>query len=241
MGLTAGPSTDLDSPAESPRPRLSAPVPGTRLDGRQSPVLTLTRLVLRAVVWGAAAGGLQMDGLANIPASGPLLICSNHLSNFDPLVYAATLPRVLHALTKAELFQTGIGRAFFLSCNCIPVRRGAPDRLAIRGALAVLASGGALLLFPEGHRAGVTGLLGFEVGAGYLARRSRAIVLPCAIWGTEKVLPKGRVLPRRSPISVRIGAPFHPVAEDPAAISREIRARVAELLPQPYRGSADGN
>jgi 1-acyl-sn-glycerol-3-phosphate acyltransferase len=204
-------------------------------------LLTLTRLVLRVVVWSAASGGLQLEGLANIPPSGPLLICSNHLSNFDPLVYAATLPRVLHALTKAELFQTRIGRAFFLRCNCIPVRRGAPDRLAIRGALAVLASGGALLLFPEGHRASTTGLLGFELGAGYLARRSGATVLPCAIWGTEAVLPKGRLMPRRRPIAVRIGAPFHPVAEEPAAISREIRARVAALLPESYRGSADGD
>jgi len=241
VGLTAGPTTDLDSAAESPRPRLSAPVPGTRLDGRQSLLLTLTRLVLRAVVWWAASGGLQMDGLANIPPSGPLLICSNHLSNFDPLVYAATLPRVLHAFTKAELFQTRLGRAFFLRCNCIPVRRGAPDRLAIRGALAVLASGGALLMFPEGHRAGATGLLPFEVGAGYLAWRSGATVLPCAIWGTEEALPKGHLVPRRRPISVRIGAPFHPAAEEPAATSREIRARVAALLPEPYRGSADGN
>lgn len=238
MGLSAGPTTDRDSPVEPSRPKLSAAVPGTRLDGRQSGLLTLTRLVLRVVVWLAASGGLQIEGLGNIPASGPLLICSNHLSNFDPLVYAATLPRVLHALTKAELFQTRVGRAFFLRCNCIPVRRGAPDRLAIRGALAVLASGGALLLFPEGHRASGSGLLGFELGAGYLARRSGATVLPCAIWGTEEVLPKGRLVPRRRPISVRIGAPFHPVAEEPAAIGREIRSRVAALLPDRYRGSA---
>jgi 1-acyl-sn-glycerol-3-phosphate acyltransferase len=182
-----------------------------------------------------------MEGLANLPATGPLLICSNHLSNFDPLVYAATLPRVLHALIKAELVQSRIGRAFFLRCNCIPVRRGAADRLAIRGALAVLASGGALLLFPEGHRASRGGLLEFEAGAGYLAWRSGALVLPCAIWGTEEVLPRGRLVPRRRPISVRIGEPFRPVAEDPVGISREIRAHVAGLLPERYRGSADAD
>jgi len=241
VGLSAGPTTDLDSPAEHARPKQSSPVPGTRLDGSQSRLLTLTRLVLRVVVWMAASGGLQIEGLENVPGSGPLLICSNHLSNFDPLVYAAILPRVLHALTKAELFQSRTGRAFFLRCNCIPVRRGSPDRLAIRGALAVLASGGALLLFPEGHRAGAAGLLRFELGAGYLARRSGAAVLPCAIWGTEEILPKGRLVPRRRPISVRIGVPFLAAAEEPAAISREIRAQVAGLLPDRYRGSADAD
>jgi len=240
VGLRAGRSTDLGAGNEGRRPNLSAPVPGTRLDGRQSGLLTLTRRVLRLVVWWAASGGLQIEGLANIPATGPVLICSNHVSNFDPLVYAATLPRVLHALTKAELFQTRLGRAFFLRCNCIPVRRGAPDRLAMRGSLAVLASGGALLLFPEGHRA-TSGMLGFELGAGYLAWRSGAAVLPCAIWGTEEVLPKDRLVPRRRPISVRIGSPFHPVAGEPVAISREIQARVAALLPHRYQGSADAD
>jgi 1-acyl-sn-glycerol-3-phosphate acyltransferase len=239
VGLSARPTTDPHAAKESRRGKPSAPAPGTRLDGRQSGLLTTTRAVLRLVVRYAASGGLQVEGLANIPASGPLLICSNHLSNFDPLVYAATLPRVLHALTKAELFQTRLGRAFFLRCNCIPVRRGAPDRLALRGALAVLASGGALLLFPEGHRATGAGMLGFELGAGYLAWRSGAMVLPCAIWGTGAVLPKGRLLPRRRPISVRIGAPFHPAGQKPAAISREIQAQVAALLPQRYQGSAD--
>jgi 1-acyl-sn-glycerol-3-phosphate acyltransferase len=241
VGLSAGPSTDLEPGADGMRPKMSAPVPGTRLDGRQSGLLTVTRGVLRLVVWLAASGGLRIEGLANIPATGPLLICSNHLSNFDPLVYAATLPRVLHALTKAELFQTRLGRAFFLRCNCIPVRRGAADRLAIRGALSVLASGGALLLFPEGHRATGSGMLGFELGAGYLAWRSGAMVIPCAIWGTEDVLPKGRLVPRRKPISVRIGPPFHPVSGDPGAISGEIQARVAALLPERYRGSADAD
>jgi 1-acyl-sn-glycerol-3-phosphate acyltransferase len=241
VGPSAGQSTDLDAGTKGSRRELSGPVPGTRLDGRQSGLLTATRRVLRAVVWWAASGGLKIEGLANIPATGSLLICSNHLSNFDPLVYAATLPRVLHALTKAELFQTRLGRAFFLRCNCIPVRRGAPDRLAIRGALAVLASGGALLLFPEGHRATGAGMRGFELGAGYLAWRSGAMVLPCAIWGTEEVLPKGRLVPRRRPISVRIGSPFHPVAGKPASISLEIQTRVAALLPQPYRGSADAD
>jgi 1-acyl-sn-glycerol-3-phosphate acyltransferase len=241
VGISAGPSTDLDAGTDSTRPKRSAPVPGTRLDGRQSGLLTATRRVLRVVVWLSASGGLQIEGIANIPATGPLLICSNHLSNFDPLVYAAILPRVLHAFTKAELFQTRLGRAFFLRCNCIPVRRGAPDRLAIRGALSVLASGGALLLFPEGHRATGTGMLGFEVGAGYLAWKSGAMVLPCAIWGTEEVLPKGRLVPRRKPISVRIGSPFQPVAGEPVAISREIQTRVAALLPQRYRGSADAD
>lgn len=239
MAASPGPSGDLDAGPghwQAPGPRLT---PGARLDGSQSGLLTLTRAVLRLTVRASAKGGLDLEGLANVPSKGPLLICSNHVSNFDPLVYAAVLPRVLHALTKAELFGNPVLRAFLLRCNCIPVRRGAPDRLAVRGALAVLRSGGALLLFPEGHRAAGGGMLEFEPGAGYLALRSGATVLPCAIWGTEEVLPKHRLLPRRGRIAVRLGPPFLPVGGDPLAVSREIQATVARLLPEQYRASAD--
>jgi 1-acyl-sn-glycerol-3-phosphate acyltransferase len=216
----------------------SSGLPGTRLDGSQSALLILTRYVLRITVRLAAAGGVRLEGLSQVPGEGPLLICSNHVSNFDPLVYAALLPRVLHALTKAELFSNPILGGFLIRCNCIPVRRGTPDRPAIRGALAVLRSGGALLLFPEGHRA-EDGMQDFEAGAGFLASRSRATVLPCAIWGTERVLPKHTLLPRRAPIFVRLGEPFQPLGQDPLAVSREIQGRVAELLPVSYRSSAD--
>ncbi|HEY6539213.1 MAG TPA: lysophospholipid acyltransferase family protein [Candidatus Dormibacteraeota bacterium] len=217
----------------------AAPLPGVRLDGTESGLLILTRAVLRLTVGAVALGGVQLDGLDRVPREGPLLICSNHVSNFDPLVYAALLPRVLHALTKAELYDNPLLRTFLLHCNCIPVHRGTPDRRAIRSALTVLGSGGALLLFPEGHRAKGTGMLGFAAGAGYLAARSGARVLPCAIWGTERVLPPGRLLPRRKPISVRLGASFQPVSTDPTETSREIQDRVAELLPEGYRSSAD--
>ncbi|HVC40027.1 MAG TPA: lysophospholipid acyltransferase family protein [Candidatus Dormibacteraeota bacterium] len=216
-------------------------LPGTRLDGGQSGLLVLTRAVLRVTVRVLAEGGVDLEGLGNVPVQGPLLICSNHLSNFDPLVYAALLPRVLHALTKAELYANPVMRQFLLHCNCIPVHRGAPDRVAIRAALAVLRSQGALLLFPEGHRAPAGTMLGFEPGAGYLALRSRATVLPCAVWGTERILPKGRLWPRRGSIAVRLGAPFQPRGADPGLVSRQIRERVGALLPEQFRRSADAD
>lgn len=239
MAVSPGPTRDLDPGPGRERVLARKAVPGVRLDGRQSGLLSLTRAVLRLTVRASARGGLQLEGLANVPGEGPLLICSNHVSNFDPLVYAAIVPRVIHALTKAELFSNPLLRAFLLRCNCIPVRRGAPDRAAVRGALSVLDSGGALLLFPEGHRAPGGGMLPFEAGAGYLALRSGAVVLPCAIWGTEHVLPQHKLRPRRGRIWVRLGEPFRPVGEDPVAISREIQATVARLLPERYRPSAD--
>ena len=109
----------------------------------------------------------------------------------------------------------------------------------MRAALAVLGSGGALVLFPEGDRSRGQGMLPFEAGAGYLALRSRALVVPCGIWGTESSLPIGALIPRRAAIQLRIGEPFHPTVARPAEASWQIQAQVAELLPAPYRGSAN--
>ena len=241
MALQPDPTPDRGSGPSSARSVPARAMPGVRLDGGQTVLLRVTRAVLRVVVKLSAVEGVQLEGLPNIPTAGPLLICSNHLSNLDPLVYAAILPRVLHALTKAELYRNPLLRGFLLRCNCIPVRREAPDRVAIHGALAVLGSGGALLLFPEGHRSLPGAMLEFEPGAGYLALRSGAQVVPCAIWGTEDVLPKRRLVPCRGGIAVRIGEPFRPAGGDPSVVSRGIRARVLELMPARYRGSADSD
>lgn len=239
MAIGTGPRQELDRESAGTLGRPGPRAPGARLDGTQSWLLILTRAVLRLTVKLVAAEGARPENLGNVPREGPLLICSNHVSNFDPLVYAAVIPRVLHALTKADLYRNPVLRAFLLRCNCIPVRRGAADRRAIRSALQVLASGGALLLFPEGHRAPPEGMLPFEPGAGYLALRSGAMVLPCAIWGTEAVLPKGKLVPRRGAIRVRLGEPFRPTGTDSAVASRAIEAQVAGLLPPEYQRSPD--
>ncbi|MHB8395341.1 MAG: lysophospholipid acyltransferase family protein [Candidatus Dormibacteria bacterium] len=186
-----------------------------------------------------ARGGLDVEGLERVPATGPLLVCSNHLSNFDPLVLGAVFPRVMHAMAKAELFDHRLLRLYLERCNCFPVRRHEPDRAALRAASIVLNSGGALVLFPEGHRSAGQGMLEFEPGVGYLARRTGATVVPCGIWGTERVLRAGGVVPHRAPIHLRVGSPWVPAGRDPVAITKEIERRVAEMLPERYRPSAD--
>jgi len=220
-------------------PKGARPLKGVRTDGGRSATLRLTQAALRLLVRGLAVGGLEVQGLDAVPEAGPLLICANHLSNFDPLVIGAVFPRVMHAMAKAEMFSNPLLRAYLLRCNCFPVRRGAPDRNALRAAALVLGSGGALVVFPEGHRGDASELQPFEPGVGYIARRSRAMVVPCAIWGTEGVLPKGKLVPRRSRIHLSIGRPFQPQGGSPGQISDEIRERVAELLPPEYRQSAD--
>ena len=228
------------STSKAGAPAHGTPLPvGLRLDGTRSLTLRVTQAGLRLLIDLCAAPGSTSEGLDLIPSAGPLLVCSSHMSNLDPLLLAARLPRVPHAMAKAEMFRNPVLRAYLNQCNCFPVRRGEPDRRAIRAALAVLKSGGVLVLFPEGHRSYGKGLLPFEPGAGYLAVRAGVPVLPCAVWGTETVLSRGALIPRRAPIHLRVGEPFVPLPGAPAEVSREIRRRVAAMLPASYRGSAD--
>ncbi len=210
--------------------------PGVRLDLRSGPVMRATQASLRWGLRRLAGRHLLLDGLERVPAAGPLLVCSNHHSYLDPLLVGAFFPRDLHAMAKAELYRNPLLRALLVQCHCIPVRRGTGDRQALRGALAVLGRGGAVLLFPEGTRGHGQGLLPGTGGVGFLARRSGAAVLPCAVWGTERSLPRGGRMPRRGPIRLRFGDPFVPRAHSRPDIAEEVMRAIAALLPLRYRG-----
>lgn len=160
---------------------------------------------------------LTVTGHEHIPPRGPVLLASNHTGFLDgPLVFAlcARPPRVL---TKSELFVGPLGRALTW-LDQIPVRRGTPDRAALRAALDSLAAGRAVGVFPEGTRGAGT-FQEVNDGLAYLAVRSGAPVVPVAILGTAAAMPRGSRLPTwRSTVRVAFGPPHElTVAGDPFA------------------------
>jgi 1-acyl-sn-glycerol-3-phosphate acyltransferase len=147
-----------------------------------------------------AAGFLQsiyrfeMVGLENIPNDGGVLICSNHINNFDPPVVGIKIPRPVYYMAKEELFSIPVFGKIVRMCNAFPVKRGMSDREALRKGLNILKDGHILGLFPEGTRS-KTGELGKGLaGAGFFASRSNAVVIPCAIIGPYKILHKIKVV-----------------------------------------------
>jgi len=87
----------------------------------------------------------------------------------------------------------------------IPFDRERAQLESLDQALAQMADGRSVLMFPEGTRSTDGSLQEFKSGAGYLALRSGCDVLPIHISGTHQVLGKGSVLPRYHPVEVRIG------------------------------------
>ena len=122
------------------------------------------------------------------------MLCSNHISNFDPIVVGINVPRPVYFMAKEELFETPIFGKIVRMCNAFPVKRGLSDRTALRTGLKVLKDGHTLGLFPEGTRS-KTGELGKGLaGAGFFALRSEAWVVPCAVIGPYKALRKLKVV-----------------------------------------------
>jgi 1-acyl-sn-glycerol-3-phosphate acyltransferase len=144
---------------------------------------------------------------------------------------------------KSEYFDKGFVRWVFTNYHAFPVVRHSADRAALRRALQVLAAGQALIVYPEGTRVESGGLRAGEPGAGFIAQRSGAPVLPVALIGTRECFPKGARWPRRTPVEVVFGKPFR-IGErraDGSRIGRDdaadaIMLSIAELLPPESRG-----
>lgn len=137
---------------------------------------------------------IEVSGLEHFPKDGGVLLCTNHIHNFDPLVVGITAPRPVHFMAKEELFKVPVLGNIVRKCNAFPVKRGKGDRESLRAGLKVLKDGNVFGLFPEGTRS-KTGEIGKGLsGAGFFALRAEADVVPCAIIGPYKSLKTLKVV-----------------------------------------------
>jgi 1-acyl-sn-glycerol-3-phosphate acyltransferase len=205
----------------------------------------LLRWLLRAGLRALLAGTMTVRGQSRVPRTGPLLVCTNHVSTLDPVLVPAYLPRAdTWSIGKAEYFAgRGVAPRLFRAYHGFPIVRHSADRSALRRATALLGEGHALCIYPEGTRRGASGMRRPEPGAGFLALRTGAPILPVAVAGSQDVLGQGFALPRRAPVQVVFGVPFTLAARHRDGTRAEyqeasdaIMLAVAELLPTELRG-----
>jgi 1-acyl-sn-glycerol-3-phosphate acyltransferase len=185
---------------------------------------------------------VQIEGVENVPAEGPLLPVTNHMSYMDPPMILIAVPRRMRAFAARKFRSNPILRWLFESLGCIWVRQAEADTEALRTGLEYLRAGGALGMAPEGTRSRQThALIRARSGVAYLASRSGALILPMALWGTERLVRDVLHL-RRGEIHMCIGRPFRleisPRAKgaDLDAGADDIMCAIAALLPPQYRG-----
>jgi long-chain acyl-CoA synthetase len=149
-------------------------------------------------------------GRGNIPANRNFIVVANHASHLDFGLVGHALGacgRDLVVLAaKDYFFNTGLRRfAAHNFTRLIPFDRERAQLESLDQALSELAAGRSVLMFPEGTRSPDGAIHEFKSGAGYLALHAGCDVLPIHLSGTFEVLGKGRLLPRRAPVEVRIG------------------------------------
>jgi 1-acyl-sn-glycerol-3-phosphate acyltransferase len=191
---------------------------------------------------------VDVGPLQGLPAEGPLIIASNHLSNADPALIASwltpALGRAVHWMAKQEALEWPVAGAFLKANGCFGIRRDAPDSEAFRLAKRVLDEGRVLGTFPEGTRSHTGALQQAKDGVTLLAIRSGAPILPVAVWGTERFWPRGRKVWRvGGAVHLRVGEPFSlerrtvdGKREDLEQVTSRLMERIAALLPPGYRG-----
>jgi 1-acyl-sn-glycerol-3-phosphate acyltransferase len=171
--------------------------------------------------------GFRTEGAARVPATGPVLLASNHISGWDPLLVGLGCRRESHFLAKEELFRNPFLGGLIRAYNAIPVRRGASDRTALRRAVEVLRSGGVMLMFPEGTRSRDGRLREGRPGAAWVATTAGAPVVPVWITGSRDL---GGAFRRRTRLLVRYGRPLPPPPDgDYRGLSDDVMRSIGEL------------
>jgi 1-acyl-sn-glycerol-3-phosphate acyltransferase len=192
-------------------------------------------------------GPARVEGLENVPRTGPMLVVANHCSNLDPPTVGWAVGhrsgRVIHFMAKEEMRTWPVAGWLARNAGVIFVRRGAGDRSAQRFALAILERGAALGVFPEGTRSRNGRMADGRAGAALLAMRTGVPVLPVGVSGTQHIFRGRRLIPRRSGVTIRIGRTFElPVHADGLnrvalrAGTETIMRAIAAQLPAEQRG-----
>ncbi|MFE4105744.1 lysophospholipid acyltransferase family protein [Almyronema epifaneia] len=152
----------------------------------------------------------RIYGADQVPAEGPLIVVANHASDFDPPILSNCVRRPVSYMAKEELFKVPVLSQAIRLYGAYPVKRGSADRSAIRAALQQLEQGWAVGVFLQGTRTPDGRISAPKLGAALIAAKAQVPLLPVSLWGTHRILAKGRRLPRPVPLTIRIGSVIAP-------------------------------
>jgi len=181
--------------------------------------------------------------LKKIPVSGPLILVGNHINFLEAPVLIPHIDNVdVIGIAKKESWKNPLFNFLFKLWRVIPIDRDAVDREAFRDMVEVLKQGKILVIFPEGTRSRDGQMLQGKPGISAVVARSDAAVLPVGLFGYEDFWTNLKRL-RKTDFHIAIGQPFRLnfngdglSREVRQAVTDEIMYKIAELLPEKYRG-----
>src|SRR5207245_391779 len=155
---------------------------------------------------------VRVEGAEHVPAGGPAMLASNHLSFSDSIFLPLVLRRRVTFVAKAEYFEKRKTAWFFHAVGQIPIKRegGSASQRALDSAIDVLDRGQLFGIYPEGTRSPDGRLYKGHTGVARLAHKSGAPVIAVAMIGTREAQPIGQVKPNFfSPIGIKFSKPMH--------------------------------
>jgi len=186
---------------------------------------------------------VDKSDLHKIPQKGPVIAYSNHTGSIEvPIIFTELLPRPVTGLAKVETWDGWFLNFIFNQWEIIPIHRGEADMAAMRKSLEALEKGYILGIAPEGTRNKTGAMIKAQPGIVTLAQRSSATLIPLGNWGGENFLKNLKSF-KRTDFNIRVGEPFKVntrgeriTGELRQRITDEMMYKVAELLPERYRG-----
>ncbi|MGV8968947.1 MAG: lysophospholipid acyltransferase family protein [Microbacteriaceae bacterium] len=156
-----------------------------------------------------------VTGLENLPATGGVILASNHLSFIDSVFLPLVIDRRIFFLAKSDYFKgKGIKgwatKAFMNGTGMLPIDRsgGKASEASLNTGLRVLHNGDVLGIYPEGTRSPDGKMYRGRTGVARMILEGHVPVVPVAMIDTEKVMPIGRRIPKVQRIGVVIGKPL---------------------------------
>lgn len=198
--------------------------------------------LLKPVVAGTIRLGIRptVEGLENVPKTGPIIVASNHLSFLDSVIIQAIMPRRVAFFAKAEYFTTpgfkgSMMKAFFTGVGSIPVQRGeqAASVAALDKLVEILEAGGGVGIYPEGTRSRDGRLYRGRTGVGWLALTTGATVVPVGLIGTDKLQPADTNRIHRHRFTLRVGKPLtfeHTGPKHPLPLRRKVTDTIVDAI-----------
>ena len=167
---------------------------------------------------------VTVRGGENIPRKGGLCFVSNHNSMFDIVLFLAYSRRLFGFIAKKELILIPIFNIWIYMLGGLFINRKNPRKAlkTINSGIAKIKKGGAMIIFPEGHRSDGQTLLPFHPGSFKLATQSGAVIVPVALKGTREIYEKN-YRANACPIGITFCKPIN-TADIPAEDRKQVLA-----------------
>lgn len=174
-----------------------------------------------------------------VPATGPVILVSNHASYLDPPLLGVAAPRIVRFLAHRGLARSRLLGWWLRAVGVSLIDRSTPSKEVLRKLSGELKRGSCIGLFAEGTRTEDGRVAPFRSGVVFLVRRTRATVVPVGIDGSFAAFPRGARWIRPRKCRLRFGEPWTPEQVLAPGGVEELQRTVAELAGTKVCGEPD--